>query len=149
MSMIDWHIYLKIWLQWGSLDIFSSCVDIKKQRTYPYTGLCGLGPEEGLLVGGLRLLRGPCLSFLDGMFPLEARRLDYYILRNILWHPVGKIVDPKLVRFPVVFAETKPRVLILSLGAEGVIPSRQIEGFLRDFKQFTHNIPSGKIVGFF
>jgi len=37
----------------------------------------------------------------------------------------------------------------LPLGAEGVIPSRQIGGFLRDFKQFTHNIPSGKIVGFF
>jgi len=36
-----------------------------------------------------------------------------------------------------------------TLGAEGVISSRQIEGFLRDFKQFTHNIPSGKIVGFF
>ena len=35
-----------------------------------------------------------------------------------------------------------------TLGAEGVIPSRQIESFLRDFKQFTHNIPSGKIVGF-
>ena len=34
----------------------------------------------------------------------------------------------------------------LALGAEGVIPSRQIEGFLRDFKQFTHNIPSGQIV---
>ena len=30
MSMINWHIYSKIWLQWGSLDIFSSCVDIKK-----------------------------------------------------------------------------------------------------------------------
>jgi len=39
-------------------------------------------------------------------------------------------------------------VYILTLGAEGVIPSRQIESFLRDFKQFTHNIPSGKIVGF-
>ena len=36
-----------------------------------------------------------------------------------------------------------------ALGAEGVIPSRQIEGFLRDFKQFTHNMPSGQIVGFF
>ena len=36
----------------------------------------------------------------------------------------------------------------IALGAEGVIPSRQIESFLRDFKQFTHNIPSGKIVGF-
>ena len=40
-------------------------------------------------------------------------------------------------------------LLLVSLGAEGVIPSRQIESFLRDFKQFTHNIPSGKIVGFF
>ena len=38
--------------------------------------------------------------------------------------------------------------VLRTLGAEGVIPSRQIEGFLRDFKQFTHNIPSGKIVGF-
>ena len=37
----------------------------------------------------------------------------------------------------------------LPLGAEGVIPSRQIEGFLRDFKQYTHNIPKGQIVGFF
>ena len=35
-----------------------------------------------------------------------------------------------------------------ALGAEGVIPSKQIKSFLRDFKQFTHNIPSGKIVGF-
>ena len=44
----------------------------------------------------------------------------------------------------LLWAEIKEK----SLGAEGVIPSRQIEGFLRDFKQFTHNIPSGKIVGF-
>ena len=36
-----------------------------------------------------------------------------------------------------------------ALGAEGVIPNRQIKSFLRDFQQFTHNIPSGKIVGFF
>ena len=29
-----------------------------------------------------------------------------------------------------------------TLGAEGVLPSRQIESFLRVFKQFTHNLPS-------
>ena len=38
---------------------------------------------------------------------------------------------------------------LLALGAKGVIPSRQIESFLRVFKQYTHNIPSGQIVGFF
>ena len=31
----------------------------------------------------------------------------------------------------------------LSLGAEGVLPSRHIESFLRVFKQFTHNLPAG------
>ena len=29
-----------------------------------------------------------------------------------------------------------------TLGAEGVLPSRHIESFLRVFKQFTHNLPS-------
>ena len=32
-----------------------------------------------------------------------------------------------------------------TLGAEGVLPSRQIEGFLRDFKQFACILPSGQI----
>ena len=32
-----------------------------------------------------------------------------------------------------------------SLGAEGVLPGRQIEGFLRDFKQFAHILPSRQI----
>ena len=44
--------------------------------------------------------------------------------------------------------EVPKAVSRLTLGTEGVIPSRQIESFLRDFKQFTHNIPSRKIVGF-
>ena len=34
---------------------------------------------------------------------------------------------------------------VLSLGAEGVLPGRLIEGFLRDIKQLTHNLPSGLI----
>ena len=36
-----------------------------------------------------------------------------------------------------------------TLGTEGVIPSKQIESFLKDFEQFIHNLFSGKIVGFF
>ena len=32
-----------------------------------------------------------------------------------------------------------------SLGAEGVLPSRHIESFLRVFKQFTHSLPSRKL----
>src|SRR5258707_7716492 len=31
----------------------------------------------------------------------------------------------------------------LTLGAEGVLPGRHIESFLRVFKQFTHSLPSG------
>ena len=38
------------------------------------------------------------------------------------------------------------RVELLALGAEGVLPSRQIESFLRVFKQFTHNLPSRQVV---
>ena len=33
-----------------------------------------------------------------------------------------------------------------TLGTEGVLPSRQIESFLRVFKQFTHNLPSRQVV---
>ena len=35
-----------------------------------------------------------------------------------------------------------------TLGAEGVLPSRQIESFLRVFKQFTHTLPSRQVVGY-
>ena len=35
----------------------------------------------------------------------------------------------------------------LTLGAEGVLPSRQIESFLRVFKQFAHTLPSRQVVG--
>ena len=35
----------------------------------------------------------------------------------------------------------------VSLGAEGVLPSRQIESFLRVFKQFAHTLPSRQVVG--
>ena len=35
-----------------------------------------------------------------------------------------------------------------SLGAEGVLPSRQIESFLRVFKQFTPNLPSRQVVSY-
>ena len=31
----------------------------------------------------------------------------------------------------------------MALGAEGVLPGRQIESFLRVFKQFTLNLPRG------
>ena len=34
-----------------------------------------------------------------------------------------------------------------ALGAEGVLPSRQIESFLRVFKQFAHTLPSRQVVG--
>ena len=34
-----------------------------------------------------------------------------------------------------------------TLGAEGALPSRHIESFLRVFKQFTHNLPSRQVVG--
>ena len=36
-----------------------------------------------------------------------------------------------------------------TLGAEGVLPSGFFEGFLRDFKQLTHTLPSGQIESFF
>ena len=36
-----------------------------------------------------------------------------------------------------------------TLGAEGVLPGRHIESFLRVFKQFTHTIPRGQMVGKF
>ena len=35
----------------------------------------------------------------------------------------------------------------LTLGAGGVLPSRQIESFLRVFKQFAHTLPSRQVVG--
>ena len=35
----------------------------------------------------------------------------------------------------------------VSLGAEGVLPSREIESFLRVFKQFAHTLPSRQVVG--
>ena len=35
-----------------------------------------------------------------------------------------------------------------TLGAEGVLPSRQIESFLRVFKQLTHNLPSRQVVSY-
>ena len=35
-----------------------------------------------------------------------------------------------------------------TLGAEGVLPSRQIESFLRVFIQFTHNLPSRQVVSY-
>ena len=35
-----------------------------------------------------------------------------------------------------------------ALGAEGVLPSRHIEGFLRVFKQLTHNLPSRQVVSY-
>ena len=34
-----------------------------------------------------------------------------------------------------------------ALGAEGVLSSRQIESFLRVFKQFAHTLPSRQVVG--
>ena len=37
----------------------------------------------------------------------------------------------------------------ITLGAEGVLPSRQIESFLRVFKQFTHNLPSRHVVAIY
>jgi len=35
------------------------------------------------------------------------------------------------------------------LGAEGVLPGRHIESFLRVLKQFTHTLPRGQMVGKF
>ena len=35
-----------------------------------------------------------------------------------------------------------------TLGAEGALPSRRIESFLRVFKQFTHNLPSRQVVSY-
>ena len=35
-----------------------------------------------------------------------------------------------------------------TLGAEGVLPSKHIESFLRVFKQFTQNLPSRQVVGY-
>ena len=32
---------------------------------------------------------------------------------------------------------------LLTLGAGGVLPGRQIESLLRVFKQFTHTLPTG------
>ena len=43
---------------------------------------------------------------------------------------------------------TPPSCPLLALGAEGVLPSRQIESFLRVFKQFTHTLPSRQVVGY-
>jgi len=37
----------------------------------------------------------------------------------------------------------------LSLGAEGVLSGRPIESFYRVFKQFTHTVPRGQMVGKF
>jgi len=37
----------------------------------------------------------------------------------------------------------------LSLGAGGVLPGGYIESFLRVFKQFTHTLPRGQMVGKF
>ena len=37
----------------------------------------------------------------------------------------------------------------VTLGAEGVLPGGYIECFLRVFKQFTHTLPRGQMVGKF
>ena len=39
-------------------------------------------------------------------------------------------------------------IKLYTLGAEGVLPSRHIESFLRVFKQLTHNLPSRQVVGY-
>ena len=44
-------------------------------------------------------------------------------------------------------AELECVAKVVTLGAEGVLPSRQIESFLRVFKQFAHTLPSRQVVG--
>ena len=43
--------------------------------------------------------------------------------------------------------ELKEKYKLKALGAEGVLPSRQIESFLRVFKQFAHTLLSRQVVG--
>ena len=45
------------------------------------------------------------------------------------------------------FKKNSPIHPHFTLGAEGVLPSRQIESFLRVFKQFAHTLPSRQVVG--
>jgi len=58
-------------------------------------------------------------------------------LRDIVLHRLLQVQENEDMKARLSELET--------LGAEGVLPSRQIESFLRDFKQFTHTIPSGQI----
>ena len=52
---------------------------------------------------------------------------------------------PSIGTLYVLVTSSSPAV---SLGAEGVLPSRHIESFLRVFKQLTHNLPSRQVVSY-
>ena len=55
---------------------------------------------------------------------------------------------PNAVKHSLSQVSRRVHVVYVSLGAEGVLPSRQIESFLRVFKQFTQTLPSRQVVGY-
>ena len=73
-----------------------------------------------------------CMGNPDALF--SDVTYDWEVFLGNLVHQLGKIVASLFEFF--------------TLGAEGVLPSRHIESFLRVFKQFTHTLPSRQVVGY-
>ena len=74
---------------------------------------------------------------LDGQMAMGLASLDGCVK---LFREAGEVLAGS--------AGTRQQCMAQSLGAEGVLPSRQIESFWRVFKQFTHNLPSRQVVSY-
>ena len=82
----------------------------------------------------------------------QIKEMDFLCSIQVLTYLGTVVVSVRLRLWP--FDEIDVRILCSisgplgqALGAEGVLPSRQIESFLRVFKQFAHTLPSRQVVG--
>jgi len=90
--------------------------------------------------------------------------------KEAIWvhHLLSKLYSPLVLKYPIMlYCDNKSAIELVknatfhsrtkhitiryhyTLGAEGVLPGRHIESFLRVFKQFTHTLPRGQMVGKF
>ena len=120
------------------------CVDFfykpcEHRRTNPFLGhqrRCS--PQHGEIAGQSTLLRRISWSRLSLLY--HWRRRSMISSLRISCGPMRSLFTSGLIH-----CNTISRLLWFcsSLGAEGVLPGRQIESFLRVFKQFTLNLPRG------
>ena len=99
-------------------------------------------------VGGLMTLT----AFMRGEMDQMRREMDSLLQLNIRMHKVimelrTAVTCPHFIH-PTFFTFLHSLVTPFTLGAEGVLPSRHIESFLRVFKQLTHNLSSRQVMSY-